>query len=161
MLLAPISFGDVTGMETAAGDDISSLYLEDGTWDMGQDWGYTLNLPNAESWMIEVWIGSDPVDLMSTVFTDGIDPDVETIKTVNNETDFDWTDYHIELTPDEGEGDLFILDGWVSSDRFSDIEVMNNDHGSAVMWFFTDFDAGDTPVGVDETATFEYTFIDA
>lgn len=158
VLFAPISFADVAGMEMTAGDDISSLYLEDGTWDMGEDWGYILNPPNAEAWMIEVWIGSDPVDFLSTVFTDGIDPDVEISKTVTNETDFAWTDFHIELTPNEGEGDLFIFEDSVSSDRFSDIEIMNNDDGSAVMWFFTDFGAGDTPVLFGEMVTFEYTF---
>ena len=158
MLFAPVSFADVTGMEMSPGEDVSSLYLEDGTWDMGEDWGYILNPPNAEAWMVEVWIGSDPVDLMSTVFTDGIDPDVSIIKTVNNETDFDWTDFHIELTPNEGEGDLFIYPESVSSDRFSDIEIVNNPDGSAVMWFFTNFDAGDTPVLFGETVTFEYTF---
>lgn len=158
LLFAPISFGDVTGMSMDAGDDVSSLFLEDGTWDANEDWGYTLDPPNAQSWMVEVWIGSDPVDLLTTVFTDGIDPDVGINKTVTNETDFDWTDFHIELTPLEGERGLFILDGSVSSDRFSDIEVVNNPDGSAVMWFLTDFDAGDTPVGFGEMAVFEYTF---
>ena len=109
-------------------------------------WGYETTGRN--------WAGKEAM----IVFTDGIDPDVSIIKTVNNETDFDWTDFHIELTPNEGEGDLFIYPESVSSDRFSDIEIMNNDDGSAVMWFFTDFDAGDTPVLFGEMATFEYTF---
>jgi len=140
------------------GTDTSSLYLEDGTWDEYDDWWYWTTPPDGAAVMNETWMHGSPVTLDAGVETDGVDPNVTITKNLNNDTNFDWTDFHIILTPQPGTGPLVVYPGSVSSDRFSDVVVNNNGDGSATIDWFSNFGLGDTPVLIGESVTLEFTF---
>ncbi len=78
-------------------------------------------------------------------------------KDILNTTDFDWTDFHIDLTPGDGSDGITVDINTVFSDRFSDIEVMNHGDGSVSIWYFTDKDQGDTPVLIGESVSLSFT----
>jgi len=148
---------DVIGMwfvDTSA----SSLYFDDGTWNEGDDWSYWTSPPNAAALLNETWTGRAPVTMDAGVETDGVDPDVAITKVLNNDTDFNWTDFHIQLTPAPGTGPLVVYSDSVSSNRFSDVVVTNHGDGSANIDFFSNLQLGDTPVLIGESVTLEFTF---
>lgn len=82
---------------------------------------------------------------------------IDITKSLLNSTNFDWTAFHIDLFPGDGSDGITIDPASVSSDRFSDIEVMNNNDGSASIWYFTDKNQGDTPVLIGETVSLLFT----
>ena len=159
--LVSTAHGGIIGMSMSGGD-ISSLYLSDGTWDQGPtgDWYYTINPEDSrygELSAYEHWIGGNPVDFNMGVEAD-TDPDVTITKTLNNDTSFDWTDFHIDLIPQPGQGPITVYPGSVGSSRFSDSAVTNNPDGSAEIDWFTDPGQGDTPVLIGETVSLFFTF---
>lgn len=150
----------IIGMSMSGGD-ISSLYLPDGTWDEGPtgDWYYTISPDTTygTAWLRETWIAGNPVDFNMGVEADS-DPNVRIVKTLDNDTDFDWTDFHIRLVPQPGTGPIVVDPLSVDSDRFTDTLVTNNPDGSAIVEWFTNFGAGDTPVLIGEEVTLDFTF---
>ncbi len=122
---------------------IESLVLDDGTWDAGEDWGYE----NDSMWLRETWSDAAPVD-----FAIGIDITaepgetlIEFTKVVENNTEFDWTDFHIDLTPRPGG---MILDVEADpNDEFGSVAVLDNGDGTfSINW--DNFTGGDgVPIG--------------
>ncbi len=82
---------------------------------------------------------------------------IEIKKDLINTTDFDWTDFHIDLTPGDGSDGITVDINTVFSDRFSDIEVMNHGDGSVSISYFTDQNQGDTPVLIGESVSLSFT----
>ena len=78
-------------------------------------------------------------------------------KTIVNTTDFDWTDFHIDLIPGDGSDGIIVDPDSVTSDRFSDIEVLNFKDGSAGIWYFTNKDLGDSAVLIGESVNLSFT----
>ncbi|MEE9130577.1 MAG: PEP-CTERM sorting domain-containing protein [Phycisphaerales bacterium] len=123
-------------------------------------WSYTVDGMSIS--LDENWGEIDPValfivDSASTLFGSRLfgDPGlggtlIGIEKDILNTTDFDWTSFHIDLIPIDGGGPITVDPDSVGSDRFSNVDVMNNDDGSASMWFFTDKGQGDTPVLIGE-----------
>lgn len=151
----------ILGM-SMSGRDTSSLYLADGTWDEGPDgdWYYSVSPTDStygELSAYEHWISGN-----SVVFDMGVeadeDPDVTITKTLNNDTNFAWTDFHIDLIPVPGFGPIVVYPGSVGSSRFSDFVVTNNPDGSAEIDWFTDAGAGDTPVEIGQFVSLFFTF---
>ena len=114
--------------------------------------------------LFEDWAGFAPIAF--TIYDDGYPaPDnpfaggtlIDISKNLFNQTDFDWTAFHIDLIPGDGSDGITVDPASVSSDRFSDIEVMNNDDGSASIWYFTDRKVGDTPVLFGERVNLFFT----
>ena len=127
-------------------------------------WSYTVDGMNV--YLYENWGEIDPialfiVDSATSLFGDpglggtsiGIDKDIL------NSTEFDWTAFHIDLIPSDGSDGITVDPNSVGSDRFSNIEVMNNDDGSASIWFFTDNKQGDTPVLIGESVGMSFDMI--
>lgn len=127
-------------------------------------WSYTVDGMNV--YLYENWGEIDPialfiVDSATSLFGDpglggtsiGIDKDIL------NSTEFDWTAFHIDLIPSDGSDGITVDPNSVGSDRFSNIEVMNNDDGSASIWFFTDKKQGDTPVLIGESVGMSFDMI--
>lgn len=157
---APASAG-ILGMSMSAGD-ISSLHLPDGSWDYGPtgDWYYEVSPTDstyAQAYMYEEWVSGRSVDFDMTIEAD-TDPNVRIVKTLDNDTNFAWTDFHIDLIPQPGLGPIVVNPASVDSDRFSDVMVMNNPDGSANIWWFSNFGLGDTPVQIGEYVTLDFTF---
>ena len=89
-------------------------------------------------------IGNAPSLFGSTLFGDG-GTLFEIEKNLINMTDFAWTSFHIDLLPNDESGSIIVDPDSVNS-SFSDFEVMNNDDGSANIWYLIDKKDGDTPV---------------
>ena len=118
-------------------------------------WNYTVDGMSIS--LFEDWGKIDPVALFivdgaSSLFGSSLfgDPGlggtpIGIAKDLLNTTDFDWTAFHIDLIP-EGADEITVDLKSVESDRFSNVEVMNNDDGSASIWFFTSKKQGDTSV---------------
>lgn len=152
--MAVVAFGvslsraDLTGMDWRPGQDISSLHLADGVWTYGDDWYYILN-PDGSGvgGAYEEWIGLAPVDFNIDVYTDGIAAKLHITKSVENTTGDAWTDFHIDLNPLPPTQFSFVDPGSVTSTRFSDNVVFNdNGDGSGHIDFYLDPGNGDTPV---------------
>ena len=114
--------------------------------------------------LFEDWGAMDPVAFL--IFDDGYAaPDnpfsggtlIDIDKNIVNTTDFDWTAFHIDLIPGDGSDGIAVDPKSVGSDRFSNIEVMNNKDGSASIWYFTDRKQGDTPVLIGENVGLSFT----
>ncbi len=127
-------------------------------------WSYTVD--GMSVYLYENWGEIDPValfivDSASTLFGNpglgGTPIDID--KDVLNTTDFDWTAFHIDLIPGDGAGPITVDLDSVGSNRFSNIEVMNNDDGSASIWFFTDMQQGDTPVLIGEMVAMSFNMV--
>ena len=123
-------------------------------------WSYVVDGMSIQ--LFEDWGGFAPVGF--SIYDDGYpapgDPGgtmIEFSKNLFNQTDFDWTDFHIDLIPGDGSDGITVEAASVSSDRFSDIEVMNNNDGSASIWYFTNKDLGDTPVLIGERVNLFFT----
>ena len=101
-------------------------------------------------------VGEDTSLFGSTLFGDG-GTLIEIEKDVINMTDFSWTAFHIDLIPFDGGGPITVDPESVDSDRFDISEVMNNDDGSANIWFF--LEKGDEPVLPGEEVDFEFDMI--
>lgn len=153
---APASAGLLDVFIGGALDD-PSLYLDDGHWDEGpgQDWWWFPNAAGGEVHVNETWVGGAPVSLTGNALADS-DPDISIVKTINNDTSFAWTDFHIELIPNPGTGPIIVNPASVTSDHFSNIMVMNNPDGSAVIWYLLGL--GDTPVPIGGNVTLNFTF---
>ncbi len=134
-----------------------------GSW---LSWSYTTDGMSIR--LYENWGEIDPaalfiVDSASSVFGSSLfgEPGlggtpIDINKNILNTTDFDWTAFHIDLIPIDGAGPITVDPKSVGSDRFSDIEVMNNKDGSASLWYFTDKKQGDTPVLIGETVEMSF-----
>lgn len=127
-------------------------------------WSYVVEGMSIQ--LFEDWGELDPValfiiDSASSLFGDpglgGTSIDIN--KDILNSTGFDWTAFHIDLIPGDGSDGITVDPKSVGSDRFSNIEVMNNDDGSASIWFFTDKGQGDTPVLIGETVGMSFSMI--
>ncbi len=141
-------------MSTISGHD---LYLPDGQWQEGDDWGWApLENGNASAWAKENWIGMGQVNLGVGVKTDGIDPDVVIQKDLTNDTNFDWIAFTIDLMPAPGFGPLVVYPGSVASSRFSGHDVTNHADGSATIDYF--ITGEDRPVSHGEFVAFFFTF---
>ncbi len=125
-------------------------------------WGY--NAQGMSIQLSEGWGGIAPVGF--TISDDGYPgPDnpfpggtiIEFRKNIFNQTDFNWTDFHIDLIPGNGSDGITVDAASVSSDRFSDIEVMNHGDGSVSIWYFTSKGLGDTPVLIGERVNLFFT----
>ncbi len=129
-------------------------------------WKYTTE--GMSVYLYENWGEIDPValfivDSAASLFGSSLlgDPglggtSISIDKDILNTTTFDWTAFHIDLIPGDGSDGLIVDPNSVGSDRFSDVDVMNNGDGSASIWFFTDKKQGDTPVLIGETVAMSF-----
>ncbi len=101
--LVAAAHAGVTDLNITLDGGASSLFLADGTYDEGTDWTWHTN-PNraAAAFPTEDWIGPGPVTLGNDVTYDGANGTVRIYKYATNHTGFDWTDFHITVTPDPG-----------------------------------------------------------
>lgn len=124
-------------------------------------WNFTTN--GMSIYLYENWGEIDPVALFIVESGSSLlgDPglggtSIGIAKDILNSTTFDWTAFHIDLIPGDGSDEITVDPDSVGSDRFSDIDVMNNDDGSASIWFFTDKNQGDTPVLIGESVMMSF-----
>jgi len=125
-------------------------------------WGY--NAQGMTIYLSEAWGEIAPVGF--SIYDDGYPAPgnpfsggtlIEFSKNIFNQTDFNWTDFHIDLIPGDGSDGITVDAASVSSDRFSDIEVMNHGDGSVSIWYFTSKGLGDTPLLIGERVNLFFT----
>lgn len=125
-------------------------------------WSYVVDGMSIQ--LFEDWGGFAPVGF--TISDDGYPgPDnpfaggtlIDISKNIFNQTEFDWTAFHIDLIPGDGSDGITVDPASVSSDRFSDVMVMNNKDGSASIWYSTDKKQGDMPVLIGESVHLFFT----
>lgn len=125
-------------------------------------WSYVVDGMSIQ--LFEDWGGFAPIAF--TISDDGYPaPDnpfsggtlIDISKNLFNQTDFDWTDFHIDLIPGDGSDGITVDPKSVFSDRFSNVEVMNNKDGSASIWYSTDKKQGDMPVLIGESVHLFFT----
>lgn len=140
----------VTDLNISLNSGAGSLFFADGTFDEGTDWRWQSN-PNgsATGFVYEDWVGAGPVTLGADVVYTGSDAIVKLYKFATNHSGFDWTDFHMTLTPSPTSTVSVDL---ATSNRFSDITVQANPDGSTDVWYLTDPGAGDTPILAGQSA---------
>ncbi|MCB9852956.1 MAG: PEP-CTERM sorting domain-containing protein [Phycisphaerales bacterium] len=139
----------ITGItQQPVGNVNSVIDTGDGTWDMDEDWGY--NEPQNRVWMNETWIGSygDNLGIDSTIDvsdTRGA-TSINFRKNLNNTTNFDWTDFHIDLLPNPSGGAISNVTALPNA-AFGNVMVMDNMDGTYSIWWDNFTGGSGVPIG--------------
>ncbi|UCF34532.1 MAG: hypothetical protein JSV78_04360 [Phycisphaerales bacterium] len=134
--------------------DVEALFLPDGEWLQGRDYGFK----DLDVWMREHWeesIGSFVIHHVE-MGMDGSEVNVPVTihKDVTNGTDFFWDAFQVDLTPDPGSAIIGLTAD--PSPQFSSVTVADLADGSWSILWETEQDDPGVPIGQTVALDFQF-----